>query len=137
MRPGGLLVHIGLSDGSIFESDLHILLHFGDAVDFDLDEVLNEDALFGALFQLHFLFYIFSQKIMNFLIVNFDKTASNQMRLRCVVLGYGDDLTEGPGNDSSGFLIGVAAHHSMSLSTARLAISEDGSIITVQNAIDE
>ena len=57
------------------------------------------------------------------------------MSFRSVILSDSDDLTEGSRNDSFLLFDIVDSHHSMGLSTSRLPVREDSSIITVNDVI--
>ena len=71
---------------------------------------------------------------MYFLVVNFNKTAPDQVSFRVIVLGYGDNLTKSSRNNTLS-LFRTCSHHSMSLSAASLPIREYGSIISIQNIV--
>ena len=73
---------------------------------------------------------------MDFLIVNLNKTAPNQVCLGIVTLGDGDYLTECPRNDASA-LFSRGAHHSMGLATASLPVGENGAIIPIKYIVDK
>ena len=68
---------------------------------------------------------------MNLFIIDFNETASNEMLLIFFASCKGDDLAKGPGDDTSGILIIIGAHHGVSFSAAGLAVGEDGSIISL------
>lgn len=72
---------------------------------------------------------------MNFLVVDFDEAAAYEMRFR-IILGDGDNLAECPGDNSFALLGLIAAHHGMCLTAACLSIGENGSVISIQDAVD-
>lgn len=74
---------------------------------------------------------------MDFLIVDLNETAANEMSLACIVLGDGDDLAKCARNDSLAFLALVRTHHCVRLTAACLAIRKDCSIVPVYYAIDQ
>ena len=131
MRSGWILVHGGLSDSPVLEPNIHELFHFFCGFDDVHGEILNKNSLVGRFLQLHFSFDIFAEQIMNFFIIDFNETAPNKMFLILLAAGKGDDLAKGPGDDTSGILIIIGAHHGMSFSAASLAVGEDGSIISL------
>ena len=74
---------------------------------------------------------------MDFLVVDFDKTATNEVGLACIVFSFSYDLTEGPGDDTPVFLAAGVAHHSVCFTASCLTICEDGPVVTVEDALDE
>lgn len=73
---------------------------------------------------------------MDLLVVNFDKTATNQVRLRCIVFGDSDDLAEGSGNDAASLFAVTTSHHRVRLTAAGLTIREDRAIVAVKHRLD-
>ena len=134
---GRLSIHICSSCCSILKTDVHVLLHVGDTVDFNLVEILDEDTLFGAFLELHSSFGVFAQKVMNFLIVNFYKTATNQVGFTGLIFCNCYDLAECSRNDSLQLLIVRNTHHCVGLSTSSLTVSEYGAIISIENTVNE
>ena len=74
---------------------------------------------------------------MYFLVVDFHKTAPNQVRFTGIIFCNCYDLTEGSWNNASRFFVGIEAHHGVGFATTGLPIGEDGSIISIQHVIDE
>jgi hypothetical protein len=112
-------------------------LHVGDTIDFDLVKILDKDTFFGAFFELHSSFGILAQKIMNFLIVNFYKTATNQVGFADLIFCNCYNLAESSWNDSLQLLIVGNTHHRMGLSTPSLTVSEYRAIISIENTVDQ
>lgn len=137
MGSRGLGVHIGGSGGSVGETDIHVLLHGGDGVDLELGEVLDEDALVGALLEVHSGLDVLPEEIVDLLVVDFNKTATYEVGLRCVVLSFGYDLAEGPGDDAPTLVAAGVAHHGVGFPTAGLTVGEDGPVVAVEDALDE
>lgn len=73
---------------------------------------------------------------MDLLIVNFDEAATNEVVLACIVLRDCYDLAEGARYDAAGLLRLVTAHHGVGLSTASLSVSEDSSVVAVEDVVD-
>jgi hypothetical protein len=63
-----------------------------------LREVLDEDSLIWTLLEIHLALDVLAQKVMDFLIVNFDEAAPDEMGFGSVVLCLGDYLTESSRN---------------------------------------
>ena len=74
---------------------------------------------------------------MDLLIIDFDETATDEMSLGRIIIGYGNDLLEGSGNDALTFLALVASHHRMGFSTSSLSVGEDGSIVAFENIVNQ
>ena len=137
MGSRGLGVHIGGSGGPVGEADIHVLLHGGDGVDLELGEVLDEDALVGTLLEVHSGLDVLPEEIVDLLVVDFNKTATYKVGLRCVVLSFGYDLAEGPGDDAPALIAAGIAHHGVGLPAAGLTVGEDGPVVAVEDALDE
>jgi len=73
---------------------------------------------------------------MNFLIVDFYKTATDEVCFRYVVFSYSNDLTESPWNDTFQLFVIRNTHHGMRLSTTSLSICENSSIIPIKNTVN-
>lgn len=73
---------------------------------------------------------------MNFLVVNLDKAASDQMFFIGLGISKSDNLMEGSGNDAFGLFAFRTAHHSMCLTTARLSICKNGAVISFEDIVD-
>lgn len=131
MRTRGLIIHISCPDRSIFEADIHVLLHFRYRVHLDLGEVLDKNALVRALFKLHAALDILAEQVVYLLVVYFDETAPDKMCLGGIVLRDSYYLAESPRNDASRLLGLVASHHGVCFSAASLAISENCAIVAV------
>ena len=127
MRSRGLSIHVGGSDCSITEPHFHILLHGFCCINLYLGQIFYINSSFWTLFELHFCFDIFAEKIMNFFIVNLNKTASNQMSFRIIALCYCHYLAEGSWNDTFSFL-STRSHHSVCFSAASLPICKNSHI---------
>ena len=130
-----LSVHISGPSGSALEANLHVMLHFLDGVYLYLQQILHKHALVRWLLQVHACFGILAQKIVDLFVVNFDETATDQVSLGCIVLGYCYYLTESSGNDSSRLLGLIATHHCVGLTTTRLTIGKNGAIVAIQYVI--
>ena len=137
MRARRLGIHVGGSDCPAFEADLHILLHLRNAVNFDHEQILDKDAFIRTFLEVHARLVILGKQVMNLLIIDFDEAAADEMGFRCVVLGNGDDLLEGAGDDASSLFRLVAAHHRVRLAAARLPVREDGPVVPVQHAVHQ
>lgn len=74
---------------------------------------------------------------MNFLVVDFNETATYEMSLGGVVLGLGYDLTECSWDDSPVFLAARNTYHGVGLATSGLAVSKDSPVVAVKDALDE
>lgn len=57
------------------------MFHFFNGVDIDLGQVFNEDSLVRTLLEIHPSLDILAQEVVNFFVVDFDETASNQVGL--------------------------------------------------------
>jgi hypothetical protein len=73
---------------------------------------------------------------MDFLVVDLDEAAADEMRLG-IILGDGDYLAESPGDDSFALFGLVASHHGVRLAATCLSVGEDGSVISIQDAVDK
>ncbi len=73
---------------------------------------------------------------MNFLIVNLDKAASNQMFFIGLGIRQSDNLMEGSGNDTFGLFAFRTAHHGMCLTTACLSICKNGAVISFKDIVN-
>ena len=135
MTPGGLGVHVGSSSGPVFETDLHIVLHFGSGLYFNLRQIFHEHSLFGRFLELHPCLDIFTQQVVNLLVVNFDETATDQMRLARIALGQRHDLTEGSRDDSLVFLAVLHSHHGMGFSASCLAVCKNSAVVALQDVV--
>lgn len=135
--PGGLLVHGGFAGGSVFETDIHELFHFGCGFDDIHGEVLDENSLVWGLFEVHSALSIFAQQIMNLFVINFDETTPNQMFLVLLAARKSDNLAEGSGDDALRLLAVVRTHHGMGFSAPGLPICEYCSIVALENIVDE
>lgn len=74
---------------------------------------------------------------MNFLIVDFDKTATNQVCFTGLIFCNCYDLTESSGYDSLELLIVRNTHHCVGLSASGLTVSEYRAVVSIKNAVDE
>lgn len=74
---------------------------------------------------------------MNLLIIDFQKTASNQVCFWDIVLCDCDNLSESSRNDAFQLLIVWYTHHCVCLAAACLSIGENCSIIPVKDTIYE
>lgn len=72
---------------------------------------------------------------MDFFIIDFDEAAPDEVCLGSVVLGYGYDLLESAGNDSSCLLRLISAHHGVGFAATRLSVSEDGPVVAIQHVV--
>ncbi len=81
VRSWRLFVHGSLSYSPVLKADVHVPLHLLFCLDDIHWEILDEDAFVRGLFELHSGLYIFAEEIVDFLVVDFDKTASNQVLL--------------------------------------------------------
>lgn len=136
MRPRRLRIHTGGSNCSALESKLHVLFHLGDIIDFQLQKILNKNSLIRTFLEIHPSLGVLTKQVVYFLIVDFDKTATDEMILGGIILGHRHDLAEGTRNDTLGLFSFVAAHHGVSLTATGLPIGENGSIVAVQHVIN-
>lgn len=74
---------------------------------------------------------------MDFLVVDFDEAAANEMGLRCIILCDCDYLTEGTGNDAAGLLAISTTHHGVGLTAACLPISKDSAIVSIKHTFNQ
>jgi hypothetical protein len=137
MRARGLCVHVGCPNRSIFEACLHILLHLGNAIDFQLKKVLHEYTLFRALFQLHPSLHILAQEIVNLLVIYLNEAAAYEMILCCLTLSKSYDLAKGSGDDSLALFALATAHHRVSFTAASLPVGEDCAVVAIENTVNE
>lgn len=75
MRSRRLGIHVGGPDSSIAKAELHILLHDISIINFYLSQIFNIDTFVRALLKFHLSLDIFAQEIMNFFIIDLNKTA--------------------------------------------------------------
>ena len=68
---------------------------------------------------------------MDFFIVDFNKTATDEMSFGSIILSLGDDLTEGSRDDTSCLLAICPSHHGVRFTTTCLSISEDGPVVSI------
>ena len=136
MGSGRFSIHVSRSSCSIAKTYLHIFLHSLCIVDFNLQQIFNINPFFWAFLQIHFGFRIFTQQIMDFLIVNLNKTTPNQVCFRAVTLSDGYDLAKSSRNYAPPFFR-TRAHHRMSFPAAGLPIGENGAIIAIKHIIHQ
>lgn len=137
MGPRGLCIHVGGSCGSIFKANVHVILHFLDRIYLYLQQILDKDSFIRRFLELHSGLYIFSKQVMDLLVVDFDKTATDKMMLARVVLCNRNDLRECSGNDTLGFLRVWKTHHRVGFSATSLSVSKNSSIITVKHIVNQ
>ena len=137
MGARGLSVHVGGPGGPVGKTNIHVLLHGGDGVDFKLGEVLDEDALVGTFLEVHPGLDVLPEEVVDLLVVDFYKTATYEVSLRCVVFGFGNDLAEGPGDDPAALVATGVAHHGVRFPATGLSIGEDGPVVAVEDALDQ
>lgn len=53
MRPRRLFIHCSFSGCSVFEADVHEVLHFSSCFDYVHGEILDEHSFVGRLLELH------------------------------------------------------------------------------------
>ena len=131
VRPRRLSIHVGSSGGSVIESDVHILFHTGNGIDFELGEVFDENALVGAFLELHLGLDVLAEQVVDFLVVDFNETATYEVSLGGVVFGLGYYLTECSGDDSPVLLAAGHAHHGVSLAASGLSVGKDGAVVAI------
>lgn len=90
-----------------------------------------------TLLEIHLCFSVLAKKIVDFLVVDFNETATDKMSFGRIVVCYGNNLLESSGDDSLGLLAIVASHHCMGLSTSCLPIGEDGAIVAFKDIVDQ
>lgn len=73
---------------------------------------------------------------MNFLIIYFNETASDQMLFVALAIRHIYNLTERPGYDPPWGLTLTRSHHSMSFTASSLAIGKDGPIVSLDAAVN-
>lgn len=100
VRSRRLRIHTGRSDCPALEPKLHVLFHLRDIINLQLQEILNKDSLIRTFLEIHLSLGVFAEQIVYFLIVDFDKTATDEMILGGIILGHGHDLAEGARNDT-------------------------------------
>lgn len=113
------------------------MLHFGGGLYLNLGEVLDKDPLFGRLLELHPGLDVLAEQVMNFLIIDFDKAATDEMGLTGIALGECHDLTEGPRNDTLLLLAVLNSHHGMRLATPGLPVRENRTIVPLEHIVDK
>ena len=91
----------------------------------------------GTLLEFHLCFGILAEQIVDFLVVDFNETATDEMSFGRIVVCYGNNLLESSGDDSLGLLALVASHHGMGLSASGLSVCEDGAIVAFQDIVDQ
>lgn len=131
VRSRWLSIHVCSSCGSVVKADLHIFFHRSNRVYFDLYEILDKNAFIWTLFQVHLSFSIFSKQVMNFFIVDFHKTASNEMSFSSIIFSLGDDLTEGSRDYASCLFTICPSHHGMCFTTTCLTVGENGPVVSI------
>ena len=99
----------------------------------DLVEVFDKNTFVWTFFQLHLGFGVFAQQVVYFLVVDLNKTATDEMGFRCVVFSDSNNLTERSRNNPSGLLAVVTTHHGVSLTASGLSVGKDGSIVAIQD----
>lgn len=72
---------------------------------------------------------------MNFLIVDFDKTATDEMSFRHIIFCDCNYLTKSSWDDTFQLLMVRNTHHGMCLTTTCLSVCENRSIIPIKHAI--
>lgn len=107
------------------------MLHLGDGIHLDLQEVFHEDSLIRTLLEIHPGLVILPQQVVDFLVVNLDEATADEVVFGCIVLSDGDNLAECTRNDSLGLLRVVPAHHGVCLPATCLSVCEDSSIVSV------
>lgn len=137
VRPRRLRVHIGGPNRPTLKSQLHIVFHLGNGVDFNLQQILNKDPLFGTFLEVHLGLDVLTEQVVDLLIVDLDEAATDEVVLTGIVLGDRDYLTESARNDPARLLTVVAAHHRMRLTATRLTVREDRPVVSVQHVIDQ
>ena len=70
---------------------------------------------------------------MDFLVVDFNKTASDQMSLSSIVLCLGNYLTESSRNYTTVLFALVSSHHSVRFTATGLSVGKDGAIVSIQD----
>ena len=128
-------VHVGRADGSTFEPDFHVFFHFGNGVDLQLQQVLDEKALFGTLLEVHFSLGVPAEQIVNLLVIDFDEAAADEVGLGGVVLGDGDDLAEGARDYPLALVALIGPHHRVRFAATRLPVREDRPVVPVQHVV--
>ncbi len=73
---------------------------------------------------------------MNFLVVNLDKAASNQMFFISLGIRQSDNLMKGSGNDTFRLFAVSTAHHGMCLTATCLSICKNGAVISFEDIVD-
>jgi len=102
-----------------------------------LGEVLDEYAFLRTLFEIHPRLCVLPKQVVNLLIVDFNKTATYEVSLRCVIFCFSNDLAEGPGDDASTLVAVGIAHHGVRFTTASLSIGEYGPVVAVEDAFHQ
>ncbi len=73
---------------------------------------------------------------MYFFVIDFNKTAPDQVSFRVIVVGYGNNLTKSSRNNALA-LFRTRPHHSVSFSASSLAVRKYGSIITIKDIVNK
>lgn len=103
----------------------------------DLYKIFDEYSFLWTFLEFHFGFDVFGEQVVYFFVIDFDEATANEMCFGGVVLGDGDDLAEGAGNDASLFFIIGDAHHGVGLAASGLSIGEYCAIVAVEYVFDE
>lgn len=74
---------------------------------------------------------------MNFLIVDFDKTATDEMSFRHIIFSHCNDLAKCSWNNPFQLFMVRNPHHSMRLTTTCLSVCENCSIIPIKNTVHQ
>jgi hypothetical protein len=74
---------------------------------------------------------------MNFFVVNFYKTATNQVCFTGFIFCHCYDLTECSWDDSFQLLIVRNAHHCVSFAASSLTICKNGAVVSIEDTVDE
>lgn len=135
MWPGRFCVHVGRPGSSVFESYLHILLHLWNRIYFNLQQVLYKHSFLGTFFQVHPSLNIFSNEVVNLLIVDLDKTATNEVSFGGIILSHSYYLLKCSRNDPASLLTLISSHHSVGLTTTCLSICKNCTIVPFKNVV--
>ena len=74
---------------------------------------------------------------MDLLVVDFDETATDEVSLCSIILGFSYDLTECSWDDSPVFIATGDTHHSVGLATSCLSVRKDSPVVAVKDALYE
>lgn len=133
MWSGRVLIHIGWCRFPVARTKCHCLFNLGNAFYYTTRQVFDKYALTWVFFQieLDLLLFAFNQKIVNFFVIDFQITTSNQeLHVLIFLVNKTKNMGETVWNNAPKFRITWYTKHCVSLSTPSLTVGENGSIVT-------